>query len=185
MFGRHGGPGWIPTGIVAYGLIFSVMYLFKVRHLEKQRQRSLLALYLSVVLIIDATIFPIPYTASAFEHIALKHSFRYNLVPFVRMLESLQNFHKSTLFEVVANVGLFVPLGAALFVWMPNQSKLKLIIMGFLFSLTIELVQLVSLYQGLNVRIFDVDDLILNTVGVAVGVVIMAIIATKKAGGSH
>lgn len=185
MFGRHSGPGWIPTGFIAYCLIYALVYFMKVRHLSKKRQLGFSALYLSIVLIIDATIFPIPYNSVAFEHIIAKHAFRYNLLPFVRMVESLKNFHKSTLFEVVANIGLFVPLGASLRVWWPRLPKYKLVLTGFLFSLTIELVQLVSLYQGLNVRIFDVDDLILNTIGTAVGVFMAHVMLKKKEGESH
>ena len=43
--------------------------------------------------------------------------------------------------------------------------------MGFViaFTLTIELLQLAGMYYGFNVRIFDVDDLIMNTLGGLIG----------------
>ncbi len=71
--------------------------------------------------------------------------------------------------NIVGNIVVFMPFGF----FIPGLEKrklgsflnfLKITGFGFLFSLTVETAQLVS-----KVGCFDVDDLILNTVGVALG----------------
>lgn len=73
------------------------------------------------------------------------------------------------LINVVGNVVVFMPFG--FFVPSLERKKhrsalefLKITVMGFLFSLAVETVQLVT-----KVGCFDVDDLLLNTIGVAFG----------------
>lgn len=71
--------------------------------------------------------------------------------------------------NVVGNVVVFMPFGF----FVPSLEKkkrrkvldfFKITALGFLFSLAVETVQLVT-----KVGCFDVDDLLLNTVGVALG----------------
>lgn len=73
------------------------------------------------------------------------------------------------LVNIVGNVVVFMPFGF----FVPGLEKkkpkavlhfLKVTALGFLFSLSVETTQLIS-----RVGCFDVDDLILNTVGVALG----------------
>ncbi len=73
------------------------------------------------------------------------------------------------LINVVGNVVVFMPFGF----FVPSLEKkrrgavlefIKITALGFLFSLAVETVQLVT-----KVGCFDVDDLLLNTVGVALG----------------
>ncbi len=73
------------------------------------------------------------------------------------------------LINVVGNVVVFMPFGF----FVPSLSKKKqrsvlafflITALGFLFSLAVETVQLVT-----KVGCFDVDDLMLNTIGVALG----------------
>ncbi|RJQ73758.1 VanZ family protein [Pseudonocardiaceae bacterium YIM PH 21723] len=84
------------------------------------------------------------------------------LVPFQWVADTLRDgeiaFHQMTL-----NILLFVPLGAMLLFW-GRRSFAQAALLGFGISLGIETVQL--LWAN---RIFDVDDLITNTVGTAVG----------------
>jgi glycopeptide antibiotics resistance protein len=75
------------------------------------------------------------------------------------------------LINVVGNVVVFMPFG--FFVHSLNKKKctgifgfLSITAVGFLFSLAVETVQLVT-----KVGCFDVDDLLLNTIGVALGVI--------------
>lgn len=79
------------------------------------------------------------------------------------------------LINVVGNVVVFMPFGF----FVPSLEKkrrrlffdfLKITVLGFLFSLTVETVQLVT-----KVGCFDVDDLMLNTVGVALGYICYAV----------
>jgi glycopeptide antibiotics resistance protein len=83
--------------------------------------------------------------------------------------------------DVLGNIAVFVPLGAALAVAIlptrrvPQQRTrlhgrwwLKVITAGFLFSLSIELAQL-----AIPTRATDVDDVVLNTLGTAIGAAII------------
>lgn len=72
--------------------------------------------------------------------------------------------------NLLGNLALFVPFGLLVPVFLFKKSKSMgiecgiVVLLGFLISLTIELVQHYVVF-----RIFDIDDIILNTVGTAVG----------------
>jgi glycopeptide antibiotics resistance protein len=83
--------------------------------------------------------------------------------------------------DVLGNIAVFVPLGAALAVaTLPKPAVagertrsnkrrwLQIVAAGFLFSLSIELAQL-----AIPTRATDVDDVILNTLGTAMGAAIV------------
>lgn len=68
------------------------------------------------------------------------------------------------IFEHVANTIMFMPLGFLLpLIWREFKSVKKVVSAGFLFSLAIELSQL------LNLRDTDINDLIMNTFGAFLG----------------
>ncbi len=106
-------------------------------------------------------------------------NYQYNFTPF----REISRFIKyrdvvgldAFLINIVGNVVVFMPFGF----FIPGLEKrklgpflnfLKITAFGFLFSLMVETIQLVS-----KVGCFDVDDLILNTVGVALGCVCYSI----------
>ena len=62
------------------------------------------------------------------------------------------------------NIGWFVPLGFLLPVLLKRESFLKVIVIGLMFSLTIESLQFIF-----RVGVAELDDLILNTIGTAIG----------------
>ena len=67
------------------------------------------------------------------------------------------------LINIVGNVVVFMPFGF----FVPSLKKwsfVRVVLTGFLFSLAVETVQLVT-----KVGTFDVDDLFLNTIGVTLG----------------
>lgn len=90
-------------------------------------------------------------------------------VPFnIKTLISIPSFYQ-TLFNLL----MFVPFGV-FFKNYKNYSFKRVIIISFIFSLFIELTQLSGLYfiYPRPYRIFDVDDLMINTIGGAVGYLI-------------
>ena len=104
---------------------------------------------------------------------------KYNLVPFME----IGRFLRSALYggsikpidiviNLLGNVIAFVPFGA-LIRWVRNQTTgfLIAVLYTFLFSLAIELIQFVT-----KVGVFDVDDLILNTLGGAIGYILYRIL---------
>lgn len=98
--------------------------------------------------------------------------YRYNLIPFLEIkrfaLSALNggSIHAGDVFmNLAGNVIAFIPFGALLR-WVRNKKTGAgiVILYTFLFSLSIEIIQLVT-----KVGVFDVDDLILNTAGGAIG----------------
>lgn len=96
-------------------------------------------------------------------------TYRYNLIPFVEIRrfwiyrDSLGSVALYT--NIFGNIIGFLPFGFILpIVTHRMRSGFVIIMSGFALSLTVELIQLVT-----RVGIFDVDDLILNTLGAAIG----------------
>lgn len=102
-------------------------------------------------------------------------NYQYNFTPFREISRFIKYRDilgmEAFMINIVGNIVVFMPFGF----FIPGLEKrklgpvlnfLKITGFGFLFSLTVETAQLVS-----KVGCFDVDDLILNTVGVASGCV--------------
>ena len=122
--------------------------------------------YFSIIFIYCLTIFPFPFYV--YPH-AVGNPFQLmNLIPFKSIYGSLTHFYYMVpLRNIGGNILLFMPLGFVL----PLRYKLnklwKVMFIGFFISLTVEVVQLFT-----SIRSFDVDDLILNTLGTIIGFVI-------------
>ena len=87
-------------------------------------------------------------------------NFNVNLIPFV----DIRNDACAYIINSALNIILFMPLRFILpLLWSRFRSRKRIILAGFLFSLAIELSQL------LNYRITDVDDLIMNSLGTWLG----------------
>ena len=82
-----------------------------------------------------------------------------NLVPFA----------SDDLYGMWLNLLLFVPLGFLLPLLSAGISAPRVAVAGFLVSLSVEVVQLVGDLTVSNGRVFDVDDLLPNTLGTVVG----------------
>ena len=101
--------------------------------------------------------------------------YRYNLVPFVEIkrfwMYRAQLGTFAVFSNIFGNVIGFLPFGFILPIIFRRMNSCFLIcISGFLFSLTVEVIQLVT-----KVGCFDVDDMILNTLGAVLGYVCFVI----------
>lgn len=95
--------------------------------------------------------------------------YRYNLIPFQEIIRFVK-YRKyidfmSVVINLAGNVVAFMPFGA-LIRWVVNRRVrwFQVVLYTFLFSLCVELLQLVA-----KVGVFDVDDLLLNTLGGLLG----------------
>ncbi len=95
--------------------------------------------------------------------------YAYNLVPF----KEIRRFivyrevlgYKAVFLNIVGNVVAFMPFGFIVpEVWERLNRWYIIVFLGFLFSLSIETAQLLG-----HVGSFDVDDLLLNTIGALIG----------------
>lgn len=79
-------------------------------------------------------------------------------------------------FEMLANIMLFIPIGLVLPYSFKKIKWRQTVLIGFAFSISIEVMQLV-LRRGC----FDIDDLIHNTLGCLIGVLLyMALVGFKR-----
>lgn len=100
-----------------------------------------------------------------------------NIVPFVDIINGFQHSPFSFAFKLklllrnlLGNLVLLLPLAVFLpMLWTKFRYFKKTILVGVTVSLTIELMQLLFSFLGLSGRIADIDDLILNSIGVLIG----------------
>lgn len=135
--------------------------------IDWQREALLLLMYINLAVLLRITFFPMArlngrirplllYTASVWP-------FRVNLVPFVRLADFA--YRRDLLLNVIGNVTMFIPSGIILpILYKRLDGFSRTVASGAGISLCIELLQL-----PFSVRSSDVDDLIMNTLGVAVG----------------
>ena len=84
--------------------------------------------------------------------------------------------HPELRMEIVLNYILFIPLGFLLYLCFGKKWGLKVVLIGFLLSVSIEIVQLVF-----RIGLFEFDDIIGNTIGCLIGAVVgMATREIKK-----
>lgn len=102
-------------------------------------------------------------------------TYRYNLVPFKEIKRFVYHFHHlgltAVLMNIAGNVVAFMPFGFCLPMVAEHKFRFfSVMLYTFGLSLGIELIQLVS-----KVGSFDVDDLILNTLGGVLGYILFVI----------
>ena len=132
-----------------------------------KREAVLLLMYINLAVIIRYVFFP---KALADGHVqplifdpVTAYPFRVNLVPFV-LLFDYDNV-RDIVWNVVGNMAMLIPSGIVLpVVYRKLDCFRKVVAVGALISFCIEILQL-----PFPSRASDVDDLILNTLGVAVG----------------
>lgn len=90
-----------------------------------------------------------------------------NLIPFHSIFAGMQKgITRTVLVQIGGNIALSIPYGVLLYL-VSRKKGIYLFLPALLFPFIIENLQLiVGCIVGLNYRSFDVDDFILNTIGV-------------------
>ena len=129
------------------------------KKIDWKRERLHILMYINLIVIIYFTFSPLCLDLNEIFNC------RINLIPFVYLLD-----------YVFGNIFMFVPTGIVLPVLYKRLDNFfKVVGTGFLISLSIEILQL-----PFADRASDVDDLIMNTLGVATGYVIYMIVRYAK-----
>ncbi|MCY9574294.1 VanZ family protein [Bacillus xiamenensis] len=129
---------------------------------------------LYIASLVSLTFFPFPYQKKLIE-LMIEDNLGtiHNLIPFKTIIVTLELGLTSFIKQIIGNVILFIPLGFILPILFSFYQLRKVTYIGFLVSLSIELIQFVlDLIVGYNYRSFDVDDIITNTLGTLIGVII-------------
>ncbi len=151
----------------AIWLIIRITMWIKKKHIDWKREAFLLLIYINFSVIIRFTFFPMSKVDGRIQplifDIATAFPFRVNLIPFVNLFD--YDNKRDLLLNVIGNVAMFIPSGIVLpIVYKRLDTFGRVLVAGAGISLCIEIIQL-----PFRVRATDIDDLVLNTVGVIVG----------------
>ena len=132
-----------------------------------KREALLLLMYVNLAILLRFSFFPMARADGRVQPLlfdpAAVYPFRINAVPFVMLTD--YDSRRDLLLNLIGNVGMFIPSGILLpILYKRLHSFWRVLAAGAIMSLCIELLQL-----PFAVRASDVDDLILNTLGVAIG----------------
>jgi glycopeptide antibiotics resistance protein len=136
------------------------------------RKNMMLPLYLYGASLLAITIVPLPFSSQrASLHDEINYIPVVNTIgEIIRRIRFDKHLHLWDAMEnIFGNILMFIPLGFLLPIFHPAFKKWRItIITGFASSALIELTQLFSRLIH-NYRHIDIDDVILNTFGVAIG----------------
>ncbi|MDQ0888752.1 glycopeptide antibiotics resistance protein [Paenibacillus sp. V4I9] len=160
------------------GLLLMIMYLLAVWFLNRKRAilKGKLALnllfFVYILAVVAVTLFPIPIDNRFIEHVIIKGLHQTNnFIPFKTITDVLHNrYYMVALKNIGGNILLLMPLGLFIpLIWGGIYWK-RAVFVGFTSSFIIELTQaIISLFVGFTYRSSDVDDIILNTIGLSIG----------------
>ena len=158
---------------VIWLIIRACVWIFN-KHIDWRREAVLLLMYVNLAVIFRFTFFPMETVDGQIQplifDIATAFPFRVNLLPLVNLFD--YDSSRDLLINVLGNTLMFVPSGIVLpIVYKRLNTFHRVILAGLGISICIEIIQL-----PFSVRATDIDDLILNTLGVVVGYGIFALI---------
>lgn len=124
------------------------------------------------------------YFRTTYHHYKIKEGVKKgNFVPFatIKLFYGSNRMHMEyKLSNLLGNILIFIPLGFLLPLLIKRfRNTVIILLAGFLLSVFYECFQLVT-----GIGVFDVDDMLLNTVGTAIGVIIFWIIKKLFPSGS-
>ena len=141
----------------AVWLLCRIIVWIRQRRINWKREAVLLLMYINLAVIIRFTFFPMSCVNGSVQPLIYDAStafpFRVNLIPFMNLFD--YDSRRDLLLNVIGNTAMFIPSGIFLPIIYKKLNS---------FWKCIELIQL-----PFSVRASDVDDLILNVLGVAIG----------------
>ena len=149
---------WVLVRFLIYG---------KAGTINWKRECQLLLVYICIMVIARVTFFPFSKVDGKVQPLLFDAAriwpFRLNLIPLVNLLD--YDSRRDLLLNLIGNTTMFIPVGVvwpAVFKELDNPGKV--LAAGAGYSLCIEILQL-PFFD----RASDVDDLLLNTLGFAIG----------------
>ena len=139
----------------------------KNKHIDRKREAWLLLMYVNLAVIIRFVFYPFSRVGGRVQPLLFDAAailpLRVNLIPLIHNLRFATR--RDMLVNLIGNVALFIPSGIVFPILYPKLDGFwKTTAAGALLSLCLELAQL-----PFFTRATDVDDLILNTLGCALG----------------
>ena len=150
--------------IITFGFIYVKKTTFNILQLI-----GIQCLLLYIFCLVEVVLFPLPDA----EMIAAMNGYSGQYIPFRFVSDILREKTLKSVLQVLFNILMTVPFGFFLKFFL-NVKRKNVILLTFLLSLVIEIMQLTGLFfifPG-SYRLFDVDDLMLNTLGGFAGTVL-------------
>lgn len=166
--------------IILIWVIVRVLSNLKNKSVSWKREIQLLLVYICIVVIARIVYFPWHHINGHIDTLKLDFAKAakpwVNLVPIVHLFDVYDGWQMN----IIGNITMFIPVGI---VWPICFKKLdtigKTILAGAGFTLLIEITQLLFFE-----RCSDVDDIVLNTTGVAIGALIYFACKRRKTNGN-
>ena len=132
-----------------------------------KREALLLLMYINLAVLIRFVFYPFFTVNGEVQPLIINTSslqpLRVNLIPLVNILD--YDIKREAAINIIGNISMFIPTGVILpILYKRLDCFWKVLLAGAGLSFVIEVIQL--LFPG---SVTDIDDLILNTLGVAVG----------------
>ncbi|MEI4790996.1 VanZ family protein [Bacillus sp. FJAT-53060] len=170
---------------IAYFLLLVSLYM-RMRYRQAKRHNRFIYLRTEMVLfclfvytniLFYLTVFPNRFSAP-------RDQVSVNLIPFHSIDQNLHAYHHGypnlVFLNLAGNILLFVPLGFFLYQTFRTMRWQKAVLAGFILSAMIEVLQWIFSQSGIITRSSDIDDIILNTLGTAIGCIVYQMYRRRK-----
>ncbi|OLP64232.1 hypothetical protein BACPU_27120 [Bacillus pumilus] len=147
------------------------------RFIYLRTELGLACLFFYTNILLYLTVFPNRFSAA-------RDQVSVNLIPFHSIYQNLHAYHHGypnlVFLNLAGNILLFVPLGFFLCHHFRTLRWQKSIFAGFILSTVIEVFQWIFSQSGIITRSSDIDDMILNTLGTAIGCIVYQVYRRRK-----
>ncbi|GHU41578.1 hypothetical protein FACS1894111_04090 [Clostridia bacterium] len=159
-------------------ILLNVIVIFLVNsEVKKRKVLSFIGCIMSVMLVVSLCFFPLPMQEELIESIKQNgEGLINNFVPFHTIVTTVWEAVKyrawsSIIYQLFGNIILFIPFAVSLHFYLHDSKKKRRMLICILFlSCTIEAMQgLFNFLLGVNYRVVDIDDIILNVIGGVLG----------------
>ena len=162
----------------AVWLLLRVIVWLRNGKIDWKREAQLLLMYVNLFVIIRFAFYPFFRVDGRIQPLIFEAEKlfppRLNFIPIVRLFD--YEVKKELLINLIGNTALFIPSGIILPILYPKLDSLwKVLAVGKFISIGVEILQL-----PFPSRVTDVDDLILNMVGLVIGYGIYALADRRK-----
>ena len=164
----------IEISLLTGELVFTALWLLsrgviwiRQKKIVWRREALLLLMYVNLAVLIRFVFYPFFTVDGQVQPLIINLSsirpVRINMIPFVNILD--YDIKREAVINIVGNISMFIPTGIIMPILYKRLNRFwKVLLAGAGLSLVIEMIQL--LFPG---SVTDIDDLILNTAGVAIG----------------
>lgn len=166
-------------------LVFTALWLLcraviwiRQGRIEWKREAELLLMYINLAVLIRFVFYPFFKVNGQVQPLVIdpENLFppRINCIPFLNIID--YEIRREAIINIIGNICLFIPTGILLpILFRQLDSFPKVLLAGAGLSLAIEIIQLL-----LPNSVTDIDDLILNTLGVVIGYGIYTLVSGRK-----